>query len=621
MLARLLERVAALFAELRRRRVFRAAGLYLVAAWAVIEVTATVFPLLFVPEWVVRAVTVVAVLGFPVLLVVAWAFDWTREGLQRAPASEPPISPSRARIILAGLMLAATGVVGVAAWMLWLSPTAAANRTQPLDPSRVAVLYFDDHSQAGQLAWVADGITEALIHELTQIPVLEVVSRNGVKPYRDPQVPFDSIARALRAGSLVEGSVERAGDRLVATVQLIDGRTGAHLLSRRLERRGDDVLALRDAIVDEAARLLSQTLGQELEVERSRRETSSPEAWARVERARGLMDHADTLRWRLGAVASARTVLRQADSLLAGAERLDPEWAAPPLMRARVAQSLARLDAVSRSGSDAGLLREGGDHVDRVLDREPGNAEALAMRGSLRFNLSWVIEAADSMVDLAEADFRAAVARDPDNAQAWVGLAQLLRSRGDFAAASVAAERALEADPFLIHAERSILFTLGHVWLELEDVERAARWVAEGLRRYPLEPSFAASRLVIMAGWPQATADVDSAWALVRTVARLHGIPEWTHGELLAAAVLVRGGYIDSARSVVRRVRDRAGHDPWLDYYEANVRLQLGETDRALDLLAEFLDAMPHRRTYIARDWWWRPLRAEPRFQALVSEP
>jgi predicted Zn-dependent protease len=84
--------------------------------------------------------------------------------------------------------------------------------------------------------------------------------------------------------------------------------------------------------------------------------------------------------------------------------------------------------------------------------------------------------------------------------------------------------------------------------------------------------------------------------------------------------VLVRGGHIDSARSVVRRVRARSGEDPWLDYYEANVRLQLGETDRALALLETFVDALPHRREYIARDWWWRPLRAEPRFEALGED-
>lgn len=86
-MARLIERIAALFAEVRRRRVFRAAGLYLVAAWAVIEVTATVFPLLFVPEWVIPAVTVLAVLGFPVVLVLAWAFDLTPEGFRRPQPS------------------------------------------------------------------------------------------------------------------------------------------------------------------------------------------------------------------------------------------------------------------------------------------------------------------------------------------------------------------------------------------------------------------------------------------------------------------------------------------------------------------------------------------------------
>lgn len=619
MMARLLERAAALFAELRKRRVFRAAGLYLVAAWAAIEVSSTVLPLLFVPEWVVRAVTVAAVLGFPVVLVLAWAFDLTPAGFQRAPASEPPIAPSKARTVLAGLTILATGAVGAVAWGVWLSPSAVASRTPPLDPSRVAVLYFDDHSQGGDLGHVADGVTEALIHELAQIEPLEVISRNGVKPFRDPTIPVDSIARILDVGSLVEGSVEGNAERLVATVQLIDGRTGVHVVSRRLERSGDDFLALRDAIVTEAARLLGQSLGRELDATEARAKTGSSEAWALVERSRGMVDLADTLRWRLGDVGAAQSVLRQADSLLVEAEGLDRDWAAPTLLRAKVAQNSARMATATRQGADSAGLRKAVALADRVLRNHPRNTEALAARGIALNRLSWIPGQPDSLVAAAERDLRVAVREDVDNAEAWVGLAELLRSRGDFGEASVAAERALDADPFLIHAEQSILFTLSHVWLELEDFERAARWAAEGRRRYPAEPAFAAEQLLIMAAWPEAPAPVDSAWTLVRAVERGYNMRQWPHGYLQAAAVLVRAGRPDSARAVVERVRNTAGGDPWLDYYEANVRLQLGDTDRAIRLLDRFVTAMPGRRAYIGQDWWWRPLRSDPRFRTLVD--
>lgn len=622
-MAGLIERVGALFDELRRRRVFHAAVVYLIVAWAVVEAAATVLPLFFVSESVVRVVTVLAVLGFPVALVAAWLYDLTPKGLERSPASDSQFaSHPKARFVLLLLAVAATGLAGAAAWALWLGPWAAVGGSPALDPARVAVLYFDDHSEDGRLGYLAEGFTESLIHELTQIHALKVVSRNGVKPFRDTDVPPDSIARVLKAGSLVEGSLEGNRQRLVATVQLVDGRTGDHRMSRRLERSGDDLLALRDDIVRESARLLSQTLGEELAVERVRSSTDSPEAWDLMARARSLMDHADTLRWTLGDVEGAQRILGQADSLLARAERLDPDWPEATLARAEVKGNMASSAAAVRQDLDTALTRSAIEHLDRLLKDHPRHAEALALRGNLRFGLSWTNAAsAGELRSAAEADLRRALALDPGMVPAWVGLADLLRSRGDFAEASVAAERALEEDPFLIHGGRWIFYTLAHVWLELEDLDRALRWNAEGMRRYPVDPAFAAVQLAILAGWSGADVSPDSAWAKVRAVEEGYGIDMWPHGYLQAAAVLVRAGRIDSAESLVERVRATSGGDPWLDYYEANVRVQLGQIDRALDLLERFLTEVPSRTSYIAEDWWWRPLRDTDRFQDLVSAP
>jgi tetratricopeptide (TPR) repeat protein len=194
-----------------------------------------------------------------------------------------------------------------------------------------------------------------------------------------------------------------------------------------------------------------------------------------------------------------------------------------------------------------------------------------------------------------------------------VALADLLRVQGDFSEASIAARRALEADPFLIHAEKEILFALAQVWMDLGEMERALTWNDEGRRRYPAEVSFPATKLVILAGWDRAPASPDTAWALMEPLAG------WAGGRLLAAGVLARAGLADSARAVVADVRAGAGDDPWLDYYEANARVQLGDTTRAVQLLGSFLEALPSRRSYIANDWWWRPLRDDPRFRALVG--
>ena len=618
----LLDKLTAFAAELRRRRVPHAVGLYLVGAWVAIEVTATVFPLLLLPEWTSRAVAVAAVLGLPIVVALAWAFDVTRDGIQRTAPESGASVPVGLRVAVVLLTVVATGIAGWGARGLWFGPEGGAGTVRAaLDPTRIAVLYLDDFSPNGELHYLADGLTEALIHELAQIEALEVISRNGVKPYRDLSISLDSLARVLRVGTLVEGSVEGRGQTLGATIQLIDARNGSHLLSQRFSLPSGDGLMLRDSMVAEVARTLGRTLGEQLDLERRRREAGSAEAWDRVQRARSLLDEADRLRWGMGAEDAARVVLERADSLLAAAGEADPSWADPFLLRARVARLLAGVVVAIRQAQHEDRLRSGVGFAEAALERAPGNAEALALRGQILVDLSWLHpDSAETFVRRAEADLRAAVKADTSNVTGWVGLADLLRSRGEFAEAAIAAERALAADPFLIHAEKEILFTLGHIWLELEQLDRALRWVQEGRRRFPAEPGFAAEQLVIVAGGEGSTTDPDSAWALVRAVEEGYQIDEWDYGRLQAAAVLARNGHRDSARAVITRVRGgSAPDDPWLDYFEANVRLQLEEQDRALDLLDGFLAVAPNRRAYIERDWWWRPLRDTDRFRTMVA--
>jgi TolB-like protein len=631
-----LQRLNLLLAELRRRQVFRAAAVYAVVAWAVIEVTSTVLPILLLPDWVVRVVVGIMVLGFPVVLVLAWAFDLTPEGVQRtgADSATPTLhaqflqSPAfRATLVL--LVVGCTVVSGWVGWHVWLRPGAFRAPeheavADTLDPTNVAVLYFDDFSAGGELAYLANGITEALIHELSHLAPLRVVSRNGVKPFRDPTIPLDSLARVLGVGSLVEGSVEGSEDRINVTVQLVNGQTGMHLLSERIEGRGDDVLALRDDIVARAVRLVGQALGRELQAERARGAATDGRAWELFQRAQALRDDADTLRWTLGDTVSARRVLIRADSLLEEAAVRDPGWVDPVLDRGWIARVRAGLISSAATTRDPDLLRRATGLAEEALDRDPGNAEALALRGTVRVDL---FRAGAEGVDLgalavrAEEDLREAVETDPDQVKAWVALAELLRLQGRFQEAALAAQGAVDADPFLINAEKEILFTLSQVWLDLGEVEKAERWTDEGRRRFPAEPSFSAAKLVILAGRGGGGAVVDTAYAVMAKVTKDLGLPEaWRLGRLQVAAVLALAGLPDSARAVVDRVRSEGSPGAYTRYFEANVRVRLGEYDKALDLLGGYLEAMPHRKSYIARDWWWEPLHGDPRFQGLVDE-
>jgi serine/threonine-protein kinase len=359
-------------------------------------------------------------------------------------------------------VLGFTGAVGWVSWQVWLRPgTGREGVSSPgaptLDPTRLAVLYLDDHSPNGELSYLANGVTEALIHELSRIETLQVVSRNGVKPYRDLDISTDSLARALGVGSLVEGSVEGGTDRIVVTVQLIEPESGMHLLSEQIEGVGDDLLALKDQIVHEAVRLLGQSLGREIRRREGANEARDPRAWGLYQRAQHLKEDADTLRWALGDTTSASRVLARADSLFGEAAILDPGWVDPLLQRGWVARTRAGIISASTTTRDPVLLQRGVEYAEEALDKDPGNPGALALRGTIRVDLFRAGEAEGDLELLAgeaERDLREAVGTDPGQAYGWVALAELLRLRGEFSEASIAAEHALRADPFLRSTQR-----------------------------------------------------------------------------------------------------------------------------------------------------------------------
>ena len=199
-------------------------------------------------------------------------------------------------------------------------------------------------------------------------------------------------------------------------------------------------------------------------------------------------------------------------------------------------------------------------------------------------------------------------------------LADVLRTRGQLAEARVMARAALQADAFL-RADRFTIFTLAQTLLDLGEIEQAYPFCEEGRRRFPDEPAYYNCSLVALATAGGPSVDVDEVWELLNGFDRtLQG--QSPHGRMLVAGALARAGLADSARAVMRHAFDLAGDaadDPWLIYYEANVRLLLGETDQVIDRLGTFLASNPDRKSYIAREAWWVPLHGDPRFEALVD--
>lgn len=635
---RLPPRVLELIRELRRRGVLQAAAVYATGAFVAVQVAANVFPALQLPQWSQSLVVIAAIAGMPVVVAVWWAYEITPQGIRRTVEEEEGAEVLRARgtprtaILLVALVTVASVGVGWVAWDLWLDTgsetPAASNRDgrptvdEPLPLHRVMVLPFEDLTPDASLGPVAAGISNDLAHWLDQIDTLTVVSERGMRDYAGSELPLDSVARDLRVGSVVTGSVERLGDSIRLRIQLVDGRTADKRMSREFVGHRQAVLALRRPLTEAAVRALRRQIGEDLELVQQRAETTSRLAWEDFHQAENRVVRGDSLRY-AGAADLAERQYRRADSLYAAAREEDPAWLAPRVGRGWLAFRRARLTSFAFSKTDPRWLRTGIERAEAILEERPGHAAALELRGVLRSFLSQVpgVDSAASLRRRAQEDLEAAVGAEPDRARAWAELADILRASGRHEEARAAWEEARKADAFLSN-DADVLRLGAHLFVETGELERALELAAKGRRRYPKQAMFVELELLSLPQPDASRVSPDTLWGIHRHYVELGGLMPVS--EMLVAATLARTGYEDSARSVLERVRRSLpdGQRPHAAYYEPKVWLNLGDRDRAVRLLRQAVETYDgYTRSYVAGDAWWEPLHGDSAFQALVSGP
>ncbi len=521
------------------------------------------------------------------------------------------------------------GLGALLVWRTWLRPGDASSTTAGFSPNHIAVMYLENRGAQDSLGYLADGLTESLIHELSQVPTLQIISRNGVSPYKKSNVTTDSVARALKVGTLVTGDVAQSGDRLRVSVSLVNAGTGTEIGSKILERPRQEIFALQDDLAKEVAVFLRQRLGQEVELRKSRQQTRNSAAWELLQKAEQEISGVDPL-VTAGDVPAATRQFVRADSLLAKAQLADPKWVTPVTQRGWIAYRQARLLGSFDKTNYAEQIEKGMGHVDQALRLQPGDPDALELRGTLQY-LRWLLnlapdpaDAARLMID-AEKDLRAAVAANPEQASAWNTLSHLLINKLETAEAKLAALRAYDADPYLTNANLTI-WRLFSTSLDLDDGVEAKHWCGEGQRRFPADPRFAECQIWLFALKGQ-TPDIGKAWSLLDEYLRLSppNLRDYRRlrGQMLVAMALARAGLADSARSVAARSRADAEMDPprELVSFEAIVRTILGDRDEAIRLLGVYFATNPQQRSSIDRDetWWYQDLRGDPRYEALVG--
>lgn len=605
-----------IFKNLKERRLFQIVGAYLAAGWIGLEVCDQLVDRGVAPDVVYEIALVWFVGGIFVALLVGWHHG--EKGRQRAPLSE-----------LLGVAVIAAVVVGFSGFSLLshVSDRRAleAVEASALDLSRIAVPYFQDLSPAEELRHVADGFTESLIDELSKVGGLEVLSRGAVTPFRGSSPPLDSLGRALRAGTLVDGSIDRAAEKIRVVVRLVDGQSGVEFSRASMETPVSRLLEAREAVVEETARQLRELLGRELRLRGTRRATESLAAWTLYQRAEQARKTAEDAVFSAGPDAVSAAFDR-ADSLLVQARRLDPEWLEPPVLSAHIAFRRSRLgsdlDDMLR-WIDVGLAR-----VETALAIDPNSARALEVRGNLKY-WHWLLgvipdrERSDALFREARADLEKAVDLDGSLASAHSSLSHLYLNAPDIPAAVLAGRKAYAEDAYLEDADR-VVWRIVTSSYNLGQFREMARWCTIGRERFPDNYQFLACELQVMTT-DAVEPDVPRAWSVLAQLDSLAPAnrAEWEQirGQLSIGGILARAGLPDSASAVLDRAHDRITSElnPGRNLYllEAQMRTLLGDRDQAIELLKMYVVANPG--TSFQEDGWWRELRSHPRWREVVA--
>lgn len=466
-----------LIAELRRRHVFRVAAAYAFVAWLVIQIAVATFPALQLPEWAARLVVVICLLGFPVAIALAWAFDVTPQGVVRTDAADEPAMASRGPLAGTSLWLAlAAGILlGFGAFQAWraYAPDAPEGASSA-DRKSIAVLPFENVSSDAENEHFADGLHDELLTKLAKIHDLKVISRTSVMEYKGKTRNLRDIGKALGVATILEGTVRKAGNRVRLSVQLIDTTTDAHLWAETFERELTDVFQIQTAVADEIAQALKLSFSAEERGAVDKQASANPEAYDLYLRAR-----------RYGDYFGKQEDLRKALELLERAVVLDSGFA----------EAHGRLAVVSA------ILYDGIDHrPERLAQSERSIARAHELDPQLpsahfakAFNEYWV----HKRFEAALADLDRALAREPNYAEALTMRGWLLRRLGRWNEMLAAFTRAVELNP----RHPDVLSSAGQAAVWMRRYAEAARYYDRAVAAAPDDLDHAAARAFHEINW------------------------------------------------------------------------------------------------------------------------
>jgi TolB-like protein/Tfp pilus assembly protein PilF len=480
------------FRELKQRKVYRVALGYAVVAWLVIQISATVMPAYHAPDWFLPIFITVIALGFPVALVLAWAFELKGGAIEKAPEPTGHLSAANKRrvwlLAAVGLIISGLAVGGYWLWHPWRNiATASQPNTAPVPTApekSIAVLPFENLSEEKANAYFAEGVQNEILTRLATVRDLKVISRTSTAKYQSKPENLKTVAQELGVSTILEGAVQKAGEKVRVNVQLIDARADTHLWGKSYDRDFKDVLGVESEVSQEIAEALQAKLSPSESHVLASTGTHDAEAYDLFLRGEYEFHEAGT--------SLAADAYDRADGFYRQALARDPNFAeaAAELARSR----LRRQYFISPLAPAE--LEEVKSIIDRALALAPNSPEAHLALGSFFGNAR--------QYENALTEFNRTLELQPNNALAQLGRGGVYGRRGEWERSLADLQRAQELDPRDATIPTSIGFTYMalRLWKDAECAE---------LRALAIDPHYALAALNLAGIRLNSTGDVGSA--------------------------------------------------------------------------------------------------------------
>jgi serine/threonine-protein kinase len=580
------------FGELRRRNVYKVAVAYAVVGWLLIQVATQVFPFLEIPNWAIRLIILAIAIGFPVALIIAWAFELTPEGIRRTEDADAAGQRSRGGIWMALVVIAAALSLG----LFFLGRYTAGNAQSQTPASRgsgapgseavtavseksVAVLPLLNESGDPKDEYFSDGLSEELIAALAQINGLKVIGRSSSFRFKDRHEEPKAIGEKLGVSTLLEGTVRKQDDRVRIVAELVNAADGIALWTRTFDRELKDIFAVQQEIARAVAESLKVTLlgSNEKSAQMASNSVEAHNAY--------LQAHFHFQRRNVEDYRKAITYFDQAI-------QLDPNYALAYAERAEVWTMIGDL-----TGERETAYPKARSDAEKAVEIAPALAEAHAALGWVRFFGEWKF--AEGLSELSRAK-----ELSPANPTANDLLARVIVYLGRIDEAERQARQAVELDPLSVATQFNlarVLFIAG----QLDEADAAGRKIAE------LQPSSSSSHR-----WQVLVAVQRGDGERALREAQLEPDDDFRRFEL-ALAHYVRGDRKAADAALAGLVTTaRKG----LDYQIAQVYAVRGEADKAFEWLQIAFDNHDGGMLGLAVDPLLRGLHDDPRYKTLLAK-